>query len=83
MMKGKIKRLIVKNYRWIIMFIGLILFLVILEDILDYEIKNFDIWGYNVIAKSISEHMTPIAKIITKFGNAESLIFIHIKKLYI
>ncbi len=73
-MKYKIKKVIVKNYRFIIMFICLIFFLAILEDILDYEIKNFDIWGYNIISKSISEYMTPVAKVITRFGNAETLI---------
>ncbi len=77
-MKDKIKKAIVKNYRFIIMFICLIFFIAILEDILDYEIKNFDIWGYNVISKSISEYMTPVAKVITRFGNAESLIIITI-----
>ncbi|MBP3707992.1 MAG: phosphatase PAP2 family protein [Clostridia bacterium] len=82
-MKDKIKRIIVKNYRWMIIFIGLILFLVILEDILDYEIKNFDVWGYNVVARSISDYMTPIAKIITKFGNAESLILITIISCFV
>lgn len=77
-MRDKIKRVIVKNYRFIIMFICLVFFLAILEDILDYEIKSFDIWGYNVISKSISEYMTPVAKVITRFGNAESLVLITI-----
>ncbi len=77
-MKDKIKKVIVKNYRFIIIFICLVFFLAILEDILDYEIKNFDILGYNIISKSISENITPIAKIITKLGNAESLILITI-----
>ncbi len=73
-MKSKIKEVIVKNYKLIIIFICAIAFVAILEDILDYEIKNFDIVGYNLISKSISEYMTPVAKIITKFGNAETLI---------
>lgn len=77
-MKEKIRNLIIKNCRWMIVLIGIILFLLILEDILDNEIKNFDIWGYHIISKSISEYMTPIAKIITKFGNAGSLILITI-----
>ncbi len=77
-MKDKIKRVIIKNYRFIIMFICIIFFVAILEDILDYEIKNFDVLWYHIISKSISESITPIARIITKFGNAESLIFITI-----
>ncbi len=77
-MKDKIKKVIVKNYKFIIMFICIVFFLAILEDILDYEIKNFDIWGYNVISRSISKYMTPVAKLITKLGNAESLILITI-----
>ncbi len=76
--KDKIKRVIVKNNKFIIMFICIVFFLAILEDVLDQEIKNFDILGYNVISKSISEYVTPMAKVITKFGNAESLILITI-----
>lgn len=77
-MKDKIKRIIVKNNKFIIMFICMVFFLAILEDILDHEIKNFDILGYNIISKSISEYVTPIAKIITKLGNPGSLILITI-----
>lgn len=77
-MKDKIKRVIVKNNKFIIMFICIVFFLAILEDILDYEIKNFDILGYNIISKAISEYVTPMAKMITKLGNAESLILITI-----
>ncbi len=77
-MKDKIIRVIVKNYRFIIMFICIVLFLAILEDVLDYEIKNFDILCYNLISKSISEYVTTIAKVITKFGNAGTLILITI-----
>ncbi len=77
-MKDKIKKAIVKNKKLIIMFICIVFFLAILEDILDNEIKNFDILGYNIISKSISEYVTPIAKMITKLGNAESLILITI-----
>ncbi len=72
-MKDNIKEIVLKNKRFIIMFICIVFFLAILEDILDYEIRNFDILGYNVISKSISENITPIAKVITKFGNAEVL----------
>lgn len=77
-MKDKIKRVIVKNNKFVIMFICIVFFLAILEDILDYEIKNFDILGYNIISKAISEYVTPMAKMITKLGNAESLILITI-----
>jgi membrane-associated phospholipid phosphatase len=77
-MKNKIKRVIVKNNKFVIMFICIVFFLALLEDILDYEIKNFDIWGYNVVSKAISEYVTPMAKVVTKLGNAESLILITI-----
>ena len=60
------------------MFICIILFSAILEDILDYEINNFDVASYNMVSKIISDKITPIAKVITRFGNAETLIFITI-----
>ncbi len=56
----------------------MILFSAILEDILDYDINQFDVASYNVVSKVISDTITPIAKIITRLGNAETLIFITI-----
>lgn len=72
----KIKEIIINNRRYIIVFICMIIFLMILEDILDYEIQELDMWGYNIISKSISKYMTPVAKFITNIANWLTLILL-------
>jgi len=71
MMKEKVKEFIVKNLKWIILFICLIGFLSIAEDVFNKEIVNGDIVGYKLISTFlISDFATPIAKFITNFGGA-------------
>lgn len=81
-MRQKIKKLgnsIVKNLKWIILFLGIILFLAIVEDVFDQEIRKVDMWGYQFIATFlISDLITPIAKFVTKLGGAITLISITI-----
>ena len=70
-MKEKVKEFIVKNLKWIILFICLIGFLSIAEDVFNKEIVNGDIVGYKLISTFlISDFATPIAKFITNFGGA-------------
>ena len=74
-MKEKIKRFIVKNLKWIILFICLIGFLAIAEDVFNKEIMSGDIIGYKLVSTFlISDFATPIAKFITNFGGAIFLI---------
>ena len=74
-MKKKIKEFITKNLKWIILFIGLIGFLAIAEDVFNKEIMSGDIIGYKLISTFlISDFATPIAKFITNFGGAIFLI---------
>ena len=74
-MKEKIKEFIVKNFKWIILFICLIGFLALAEDVFNKEIMNGDIIGYKIISTFlISDFATPIAKFITNFGGAIFLI---------
>lgn len=81
-MRQKIKKLgnsIIKNLKWIILFLGIILFLAIVEDVFDQEIRKVDMWGYQFIATFlISDLITPIAKFVTKLGGAITLISITI-----
>lgn len=71
----EIKRFIVKNLKWIVLFISLILVIAIAEDVLDKEVFDFDIQYYNLIYKYlISDFATPIAKCITQLGGAIFLI---------
>ena len=78
-MKEKIKEFIVKNLKWSILFICLIGFLALAEDVFNKEIMNGDIVGYNIVSKFlISDFTTPIAKFITNFGGAIFLIVLTI-----
>ena len=74
-MKEKIKEFIIKNLKWIILFICLIGFLALAEDVFNKEIVKGDIIGYKFISTYlISDFATPIAKFITNFGGAIFLI---------
>ena len=70
-MKEKIKEFILKNTKWIILFVCLVGFLALAEDVFNKEIMKGDIIGYNLISTFlISDFVTPIAKFITNFGGA-------------
>lgn len=69
--KEKIKEFMTKNLKWIILFICLIGFLALAEDVFNKEIMNGDIIGYKMISTFlISDFATPIAKFVTNFGGA-------------
>ena len=73
--KEKIKELTKKNFKWLVLFIALIGFLALAEDVFNKEIMNGDIIGYKIISTFlISDFATPIAKFITNFGGAIFLI---------
>lgn len=72
----KYKKLIFNNYNWIILFVGVLLFIVILKSILIDEIQEFDRFYYEIVSKSISNSMTPIVKFITNLGSWFSLVSI-------
>ena len=72
---GKIKQFIVKKYKWIVLFICVLVFIDIAEDVFAKEIMQKDIIGYNLIATYlISDTVTPIAKGVTQFGDAIILV---------
>ena len=74
-MKEKIKDFIIKNLKWIILFICLVGFLALAEDVFHKEIMNGDIIGYKLVSTFlISDFATPIAKFITNFGGPIFLI---------
>ena len=74
-MKEKIKEFIKKNLKWIILFITMIGFLALAEDVFNKEIMKGDIIGYKFISSYlISDCATPIAKFITNFGDSICLI---------
>ena len=69
------KELIIKNLKWVVLFLCMIGFLALSEDVFNKEIMNGDIIGYNLVSRFlISDFSTPIAKFITNFGGATILI---------
>ena len=71
----QIKEYLIKNLKWIILFVCLIGFLALAEDVFNKEIMIVDIVGYKVISiLLISDFATPIAKFITNLGGAIFLI---------
>ena len=76
-MKNKIKDFLIKNLKWIILFITIVIFAAIVEDVFDQEIMTADIMGYKFISKYlISNVLTPFAIVITNLGSAITLITI-------
>ncbi len=67
-----------KNARWLILIFGLILFFLILEDILDDEIYQFDTKIYQVVSYAICEPITTIAKVITILGSVYAILPIYL-----
>ena len=73
----KVKEFIIKNLKWIILFICLIGFLALAEDVFNKEILHGDIIGYKIASEFlISDFATPIAKFVTNFGGAIFLIIL-------
>lgn len=71
----KVKQFIIKNLKWIILFICVIIFLELAEDVFEKEIMKGDIIGYQFISTYLmSDWITPIAKLVTNLGGATILI---------
>ena len=64
----KVKDISIKNIKWIILFILLLIVIDIVEDVFDKEILKFDIIGYSIISNAINPVVTPIAMFITNLG---------------
>lgn len=73
-----------RKARWIILFLCVIIFLIIAENVWNQEMMLLDVKGYEIISKYlISDFTTPIAKIITQFGGVIILVTISILSLII
>ena len=58
------------NKRIIIITIALIVFLLVLKDIFQYQVTSYDNWAYDVFVEGLrSKNMTLIMQLITSFGN--------------
>lgn len=64
----KVKKLGIKNFKWIILFILLLIVVTIVEDVFDKEIMELDIMGYAIVSSLINPSVTPIFVVITNLG---------------
>lgn len=71
---NKLEEVFIKNIIWILLIIFFIIFLFVLEDVLDEEIYSFDNSIYRIISNIIYGPITIIAKIITMLGSAYVII---------
>ena len=79
---NKIKDFTIKNSKWIILFLCVIIFLELALDVFQKEIMTKDVLGYKFISTClISDTITPIAKVITQMGGAIALLTITIALL--
>ena len=77
-----LKRIIEKNYKWIIAFLCLIIVLMMLEDIFENEQLTLDMLVYRLVILNLrSEPLTVIMKVITNLSSAYVLIAITIGTL--
>ena len=60
----KVKEFSIKNIRWIILFVFLIIILAIVEDVFEKEIMKLDIMGYDLISSLINPSVTKVAIVI-------------------
>ncbi len=73
----KVKDLILKNLKWIILFLSLIEFLWLLEGVFSEEILDFDLKGYTLIKTYLmSDFTTSVFKVITNLGGGLFIIIL-------
>ena len=78
-MKLKIQEWLNKNLKWIILFVSIIAFLAIAQNVWNKEIMLIDIIGYRIVSSTlISDFITPISKLITSVGGTIFLICVTI-----
>ncbi len=80
----KIKKFLMANLKWIILFICVIGLLFLIEDVIDEDIMKFDENGYYLVSRHlISDKMTIIEQSITNFGGMYWLIGLSIVLLIV
>ena len=80
-MKDKFLKLIKDKKYLLISIVAIIVFVIILTNMLNGKIQNFDLDIYNAIISLKTDILTNIVKIITLFGDKEILILITILSL--
>lgn len=82
----KIKSIVIRYRKWMILFVCLILFLFIVEDVFEKEIISYDEWAYRILVQNLrSDYLTSIMIVITNFasgwvlGTIALLLFVFLK----
>lgn len=69
-MKERLKNILKNNYKWIILFICIIIVMDLIEDIFEYEKLNIDIITYKLVVENMRNGvLTHIFKFITFLGS--------------
>lgn len=83
-MFDNLKKFIIDNYKSIICFVCIILFLALAEDVFNNEIMKGDVIGYQFVSNYlIKDNVTPIMKGITWCGSAFCLILVSFLSFFI
>lgn len=83
-MFNNLKKFIINNYKSIICFVCIILFLALAENVFNNEIMKSDVIGYQFVSNYlIKDNVTPIMKGITWCGSAICLILISFLSFFI
>ena len=75
-LKKQVTEFIIKNLRWIILLLSIIIFWLILEDIFENEIGRFDNAIYSVVSQHITPQTTTICKFITNLGGVITVLVV-------
>ena len=82
----KLKSIVIRYRKWMILFVCLILFLFIVEDVFEKEIISYDEWAYRILVQNLrSDYLTSIMIVITNFasgwvlGTIALLLFVFLK----
>lgn len=83
-MLKKIKDIIIKNKKWILLFVCLLIFIKLIQDVFGKEILRVDELAYKYIVEKLrTDSLTIIMKFITNFGDAITLACLTIVSLII
>ena len=83
-MFDNLKKFIIDNYKSIICFVCIILFLALAENVFNNEIMKSDVIGYQFVSNYlIKDNVTPIMKGITWCGSAICLILVSFLSFFI
>ena len=77
-----LKKIVEKNYKWIIIFLCLIIVIMMLEDIFENEQLKIDVFIYKLVVLNLrNQQLTALMKIVTNLASAYVLIAIAVASI--